>query len=125
MSSLQVKSVLRQLGDDIRTARKKRRLPVADFCKRIGVTDKTLKKLESGDPGVRLETLAMALLVLGELDRLKNLIDPARDETGLSLDQQRLPIRIKAKSRIAGMSRSPQGSSEIELDLSDDEGTGF
>ena len=38
---------------------------VADFCERIGVTDKTLAKLEKGAGGVRLETLAMALMVLG------------------------------------------------------------
>ncbi len=71
MGSLQVKSALSQLGRDIQTARKRRRMSVADFCSRIGVSDKTLAKLERGDGGVRLETFAMALLALGMLDRVR------------------------------------------------------
>ena len=46
-------------------------MSVADFCERLGVTDKTLAKLEMGDGGVRLETMAMALMVLGEIHRLR------------------------------------------------------
>ena len=110
MPSFQVQAVLRQLGDDIRTARKKRRLPVADFCSRIGVTDKTLAKLERGDGGVRLETFANALLALGELNKLAEILDPAKDELGLSLDRERLPKRIthkKRKSTLANLSVLP------------------
>ncbi|AML51883.1 helix-turn-helix domain-containing protein [Falsihalocynthiibacter arcticus] len=150
MSSIQVNSTLRQLGEDIRTARKKRRLSVADFCKRIDVSDKTLKKLESGDGGVRLETFAMALLALGELDRLENILDPAQDQLGLSLDHMRLPERIKNKyknsgshlrkivagraatsikitpgrSNSGGAHRGPKAASRASSET-DDEGTGF
>lgn len=121
MASLQVQSALKQLGADIRTARKKRRLPVADFCARIGVTDKTLTKLERGEGGVRLETLAMALLALGELHRLAELLDPAKDETGLVLDSGRLPERIRVTRRKAGeASDVPGDPGDI-----DDEGSAF
>lgn len=121
MASFQVQSALRRLGDDIRTARKKRRLSVADFCARIGVTDKTLAKLEQGEGGVRLETFAMALLALGELHRLTELLDPAGDAAGLVLDSKRLPVRISSPR---GKSLSPRSRSG-DSDPIDDEGSAF
>ncbi|UIJ32959.1 helix-turn-helix domain-containing protein (plasmid) [Cereibacter azotoformans] len=119
MASFQVESALKQLGHDIRTARKKRRLSVADFCERVGVTDKTLAKLERGDGGVRIETLATALLALGELHRLKELINPADDHTGLVLDAGRLPQRIVSKRRTS------RASGGTVSDPVDDEGSAF
>lgn len=77
------------------------------------VTDKTLAKLETGDGSVRLETLAMALLVLGELHRLGEMLDPAKDDTGLILDQARLPS--------AGRS----ATARARPDEIDDEGSAF
>jgi transcriptional regulator with XRE-family HTH domain len=94
VKSIGADRALKKLGNDIRIARKKRRMSIADFCARIGVTDKTLTRLENGDGGVRLETLAMAMLALGELPRLATLIDPATDDTGLMMDIGRLPKRI-------------------------------
>lgn len=122
MSSYQVQTALKRLGQDIRVARKKRRMSVADFCERLGVTDKTLAKLETGDGGVRLETLAMALMVLGELHRLGEMLDPAKDDTGLVLDQARLP------ERIASRRKPPSGTSattQPRSDEIDDEGSAF
>ena len=97
-------------------------MSVADFCERLGVTDKTLAKLEMGKGGVRLETLAMALMILGELHRLSEILDPAKDDTGLLLDQARLPERIVNRRRApSGKSATtPARSDEI-----DDEGSAF
>ena len=126
MGSLQVKSALSQLGRDIQTARKRRRMSVADFCSRIGVSDKTLAKLERGDGGVRLETFAMALLALGMLDRLAEIADPSSDSTGIGLDREKLPERIRqrgqkgTKTVLANQSDVSQGPTVL-----DDEGTAF
>lgn len=123
MASFQINSALKQLGRDIEVARKKRRMSVADFCERIGVSDKTLKKLERGDGGVRLETLAMALLALGMLNRLRDLADAATDEVGLSLDISRLPQRIhRAKPK---PKPDPTKQSDFKPIDRNDEGTGF
>jgi len=122
MSSYQVQTALKRLGHDIRVARKKRRMSVADFCERLGVTDKTLAKLEMGDGGVRLETMAMALMVLGELDRLGEILDPAKDDTGLLLDQARLPERIVNRRR---PSSGRSGAAHETTDEIDDEGSAF
>lgn len=127
MGSLQVKSALSQLGRDIQTARKRRRMSVADFCSRIGVSDKTLAKLERGDGGVRLETFAMALLALGMLDRLAEIADPASDATGIGLDWEKLPERIRQRGQ-KGTKTVPANQSDASQGptvLDDDEGTAF
>lgn len=127
MSSLQVKSALSQLGRDIQTARKRRRISVADFCSRIGVSDKTLAKLERGDGGVRLETFAMALLALDMLDRLAGIADPASDATGIGLDREKLPERIRQRGQ-KGTKTIPANQRDVSKEstvLDDDEGTAF
>ena len=40
---------------------------------------------------------AMALLALGELHRLEDLLDVSRDDTGLLLDLDNLPQRIRRR----------------------------
>ncbi len=117
MESLKTQDVLIRLGEDIRTARKKRRIPTAEFAERIGVREGTLARLEKGDPGVRIGTLAMALLALGELDRLEELLDPGDDGTGLLLDRSRLPKRIDRKR--------PKKPPSSDIPLSDDDGMVF
>jgi transcriptional regulator with XRE-family HTH domain len=134
VGSLQVKSALSQLGRDIQTARKRRRMSVADFCSRIGVSDKTLAKLERGDGGVRLETFAMALLALGMLDRLAEIADPSSDATGIGLDREKLPERIRQRGSSAS-ARTGKGTKATPVNLKDtakgpvvfddDEGTAF
>lgn len=90
-----VQRTLRALGRDIRIARKKRRFPVADFAARMGVSPGTVVRLERGEPGVAAGVVAMALLALGELHRLEGLLDVSRDDTGLMLDIDSLPQRIR------------------------------
>ncbi|MDE0190029.1 MAG: helix-turn-helix transcriptional regulator [Gammaproteobacteria bacterium] len=91
-------------------ARKKRRLPVADFAARMGVSQGTVARLEKGEPGVCLGSVAMALLELGELGRLGDLLDVSRDDTGLMLDLDSLPRRIRRRRPVSGP-RLPQGPS--------------
>jgi transcriptional regulator with XRE-family HTH domain len=122
------------MGRDIQIARKRRRMSVADFCNRIGVSDKTLAKLERGDGGVRLETFAMALLALGMLDRLASIADPASDSTGIGLDREKLPERIRQRNPSASV-RTNKATKTIRANhgdaskgstvLDDDEGTAF
>ncbi len=99
-----VQRVLRGLGRDIRIARKKRRMPVADFAVRMGVSQGTLARLERGEAGVSLGALAMALLALGELNRLEGMLDVATDDAGLLLDIDSLPQRIRSPKAKRGAS---------------------
>jgi DNA-binding XRE family transcriptional regulator len=94
-----VKRSLAKLGGDLATARRKRGLTAAMVAERVGVSKSTYLRVEKGDPSVMLGTYAMALFVLGFGDALRDVIDPSRDDTGLILDEQRLPKRVRIKKR--------------------------
>lgn len=101
---------LEQLGANIRVARLKRRFSIKDFAVRMGVSEGTVMRLEKGDAGVGIGTLAMACLVLGEVDRISDFLDMGSDDTGLLLDMERLPRRIDKKRKAAsatGPDKSP------------------
>ncbi|MCX6606737.1 MAG: hypothetical protein NTV52_24570 [Acidobacteria bacterium] len=93
-----LKRVLRKLGQDIRDARRRRRMPVALLAERASINRVTLGKIEKGDPGVSFGNYAMTLFVLGLSDRLADLADVRTDATGLELDEERLPERIRLSS---------------------------
>lgn len=110
-----VRRNLATLGGNIRIARKKRRILVADFAVRTGVSVPTVVRLERGDPGVSIGTLANALRALGELDRLGELLDMATDDAGLLLEASELPQRIRRRRlRMTWPERKPEvGEREI------------
>jgi DNA-binding XRE family transcriptional regulator len=88
---------LRTLGRDLAVARRKRRLSTSDMAARLFVSRDTLWRLERGDPTVALGTFATATFVLGLQDRLAGLAAPASDELALSLEEGRLPQRIRRR----------------------------
>jgi transcriptional regulator with XRE-family HTH domain len=86
---------IRKLGRDFALARRKRGISTSDMAARLFVSRDTLWRLERGDPTVALGTLVTATFVLGLHDRLANLASPASDDLALSLDERRLPQRIR------------------------------
>src|ERR1019366_7899996 len=86
---------LRKLGRDLALARRKRGISTSDMAARLFVSRDTLWRLERGDPTVSLGTLATAAFILKLHDRLANLAAPGSDELALSLDERRLPQRIR------------------------------
>jgi transcriptional regulator with XRE-family HTH domain len=88
-------NALRKLGRDLAVARRKRGISTADMASRLFVSRDTLWRLERGDPTVSLGTLATAAFVLQLQERLAGLAAPATDELALSLDERRLPQRIR------------------------------
>jgi hypothetical protein len=62
------------------------------MAERIGVHKNTYLKVEKGDPTVSFGIYAMAL---GLSDALTALADPSRDDTGLLLDADHLPKRVR------------------------------
>lgn len=120
--SLNARRALEVLGTNIKIARLKRRISVREFAERAGVSERTIIRLEKGDDGVSIGTLAMACLVIGEIDRVSDLLDPGSDETGLLLDREALPKRIDRKR---GSRPAAAGKGKIALSGDDDEGVGF
>jgi transcriptional regulator with XRE-family HTH domain len=81
----------RALGERLRAARLRRRIPVVEMAARVGVTPRTQRRLEQGDPSVGLATLIRTLSVLGlakDLDQVA-----AHDEIGHRLADMALSER--------------------------------
>jgi transcriptional regulator with XRE-family HTH domain len=93
---LAVQRALRKIGADISTARRRRKLTTAMVAERAFVSRNTITRVERGDPGVSLGIYATVLFVLGLADRLGDLVDPATDAVGMSLEQERLPQRVRS-----------------------------
>ena len=103
----QIARALIPLGEDLSLARRRRGIAMQSMAARMGVSLKTLQRLEKGDATVALGTAAKALIVLGELDKLAHLLDTAHDDLGLQLMNQAVRKRIRApKSARAAKSAS-------------------
>lgn len=92
---LPVMRALVKIGQDIRDARRRRRIQIEIMAERASVARSTLHKVEKGDPGVGLGTYATVLFVLGLLDRLAAIADVTADRIGLELEEENLPKRIR------------------------------
>ncbi len=106
---LPVGRLLRKLGQDIRDARRRRRIPVAVMAERASISRATLSKVEKGAPGVSAGTYAAVLFVLGLAERIGNLADAASDTLGLDLEEERLPQRIRGRRSRASASQAKTG----------------
>ena len=70
-----------------------------DWTKRIGVSVRTLQRLEAGDPGVGMGVYAAALWLMGRADALPDLADPALDRGALALDVRQAQERLARRNR--------------------------
>lgn len=96
---LPVARALRKLGEDIRDARRRRRIPVAILAERASISRTTLHRIEKGDAGVSAGNYATVLFALGLIDRLAAVADATHDTTGRALEEEHLPQRIRLGSR--------------------------
>ena len=92
---LPVQRALRKLGNDLRDARRRRRIPTSLLADRAQISRTTLSKIEKGDPGVSLGNYACVLFSLGLIDSLGDLVDPQKDTVGIDLETERLPQRVR------------------------------
>lgn len=90
-----VKKALYKLGQDIRDARKRRRIPMALMAERAFISRVTLTKVEKGDPSVALGIYATIFFILGLTNRLGELADANNDQIGRLLEEENLPKRIR------------------------------
>jgi transcriptional regulator with XRE-family HTH domain len=92
---LPAERALRKLGRDLALARRKRGISTSDMAARLFVSRDTLWRLERGDPSVAIGTLATATFILQLHNRLADIASPASDELALTLDERRVPQRIR------------------------------
>jgi hypothetical protein len=67
------------------------------MAERLRISVATVRRMERGDTGISIGTLAQTFFVLGELDKITQLLDTVSDEIGLSLMNAQLPQRVRRK----------------------------
>jgi transcriptional regulator with XRE-family HTH domain len=125
MGSLKTRSALVQLGKDVRYARLRRGITVADLAVRAGSSASSIARLEKGDPGVAVGTLADVLVVLGLIERLGDLIDVRKDELGLALSIEQAPRRGRSFKTRSGSKKVQSNEEHGRQDEVDPDGASF
>ncbi len=91
--SLAVEESLSVLGNNIRVARLKRRLPQTALAERAGVGLSTLVKIENGNCGVAIGAVASVLLALDLGTPFADI--GGTDPLAQALENEHLPKRIR------------------------------
>jgi len=86
---------MQKLGGDISKARRRRRMSQASLAERIGISERSVRRLEKGDANTALHVVVRALHLFGELERFNLLLDSSEDVLGLSMMDEQLPRRIR------------------------------
>jgi transcriptional regulator with XRE-family HTH domain len=89
-----VRRLLGKLGEDLRDARRRRRLPMAVVAERAFTSRSTLQRIEAGDPAVSIGIYGAVLQALGLADGLGEIADISRDSVGQRLSSADLPQRV-------------------------------
>lgn len=80
-------AALQRVGRSLRQARLRRNITIEDLAKRCDVGPQTISRIEKGDPGVAIGTLATALHVMGMVEALAELAE--RDPDGEAMERVR------------------------------------
>jgi transcriptional regulator with XRE-family HTH domain len=91
------KRALRKLGEDLKYARRLRRIPTALMVERVGITRATLARAEKGDSSVSVGVYASMLFVLGFIDRFEDVASVRHDDVGITLEEAQLPKRFRLR----------------------------
>ncbi|MFD1304050.1 helix-turn-helix domain-containing protein [Methylobacterium marchantiae] len=126
MGSPKSRSALERLGHDVRNARLRRGVAVADLAARAGTSASTVARLEKGDPGVGIGTLADVLVAMGLVERLADLLDTRKDDLGLALAAEQLPRRGKSfAAKLRRQETQGHKAQQDETDVVDPDGAAF
>lgn len=90
-----VKRASKEVGAYVRTWRLLLGLTAQQVAERAGIDRGTLRRLETGDGGVSMETMLNVARVLGQLDRLVEALDPYSTDLGRARADQVLPTRVR------------------------------
>ena len=93
-----VEESLRRVGANLRTARLRRNLTLADVAQKIGTGTRAVADAEKGRPGTAVAVYVALLWVYDLIEPLAALADPTRDLVGLSATARRERARPPAVS---------------------------
>jgi transcriptional regulator with XRE-family HTH domain len=90
-----------KLGQDIATARIRRRLREEDLATRAGITRTTLRRVEAGALGTGVGAYAAVLWALGLHETLADAAAPERDLEGQTLEAARRGERVRLPTELS------------------------
>lgn len=103
-------AALRKLGENLAIARVRRKESQRAWAKRLGVSIPTLIRMEQGEPGVGIGIYATALWLLGRVQVLPELADPALDRGALEIDVRNTEKRRAVRSAASIRARLGKGA---------------
>jgi transcriptional regulator with XRE-family HTH domain len=83
----------------MKSARLRRRLPMATVAERAQISTQTLARVERGDASVSMGIYATVLWVYDMGERVGRLAAAETDTVGLNLETERLPKRVRLPRR--------------------------
>ena len=86
-----VEETLRRLGENIRTARLRRKMRLVDLAEKVGISRYVMSDIEKGKPSTAIASYLGAVWALGLLDDMKVVADPDHDIEGRILEKARAP----------------------------------
>jgi transcriptional regulator with XRE-family HTH domain len=96
-----VEQSLRRLGADLKTARLRRNLTLADVAQKIGTSIRTIADAEKGKPSTSIAVYAAILWTVELLDQLEEVARPERDEEGQQLALARERSRARSTTGLS------------------------
>lgn len=81
-----VEQALRQLGENLRVARMRRNMTIADAAERIGTGPRAVMDAEKGKASTGMVVYAALLWLYNQIDQLEEVGTPSKDKEGLSLE---------------------------------------
>jgi len=93
---------LKRLGNDLKDARRRRRIKAELMAERLGVTRATLDRMERGEPTVSIGTYMNAIYALDpdKLTGFVSIFSGEKDILGQTISDRELPKRIRGSSKI-------------------------
>jgi len=91
---------------------------MALMAQRASISRVTLAKVEKGEATVSMGIYATVLFVLGMIGNVSELAGPTKDLVGISLDEERLPQRVRlptrGKTRAAAITTAARNKKNVE-----------
>lgn len=98
-SPLEVATGLQRLGQNIASARKRRRITTIAMAQDAGISRPTLAKIEAGDPAVSMGLYCAVLQALGLEQPLFSVAGIEQDKIGQGIAEESLPRVIRGRRR--------------------------
>lgn len=95
-----VEQAIKRLGANLRTARLRRNLTIAEVAEKIGTGPRAVSDAEKGKPSTGIVVYTALLWAYDLLGPMEALADPARDEEGLSLERSTGRTRARASEEL-------------------------